>query len=321
METITSKIDFITAQFGEGTVSRDGTNIAVKCPSCGKDDQKRKFSIRLENWNCHCWVCGIKGKNLFSILKNTRGIDAATNYANNFNIKINDSSVKQEIIRKVKLPKDFLMIAPNLNNDDPDFKAVLSYLKKRGVSEQKMWYHKIGVCISGGFWNRRVIFPSFNKQLELNYYVSRSIDNSVIPKYVNAKADRKEIVFDSIRIDWQKELTLVEGVFDLVRCDNNATCLLGSYMSENHKIFEKIVSNKTPVLLALDHDAIDKTHKIASLLFNYGVSVRIMNTAGYEDVGEMTDDEFCKRAKEADNYTGDTKISFLIDSIRSGSVF
>ena len=81
METVTSKIEFIVGQFGEGTVSRDGNNIAVKCPSCGKDDSKRKFSIRLDNWNCHCWVCGIKGKNLFNILKNTRSTEAAHEYA------------------------------------------------------------------------------------------------------------------------------------------------------------------------------------------------------------------------------------------------
>ena len=32
--------------------------------------------------------------------------------------------------------------------------------------------------------------------------------------------------------DWKKELTLVEGPFDLFKCDTNATCLLGSHFTE-----------------------------------------------------------------------------------------
>ena len=69
METITSKIDFIISQFGEGSVSRTGTDIAVNCPSCGKGEEKRKFSICLETLVCHCWVCGLKGKTPYYIIK------------------------------------------------------------------------------------------------------------------------------------------------------------------------------------------------------------------------------------------------------------
>ena len=66
MQTITSKIEFITGHFGECDVSRDGTNVAVKCPSCGKEN-KKKLSICLETWRYHCWVCGMKGKNLYKL--------------------------------------------------------------------------------------------------------------------------------------------------------------------------------------------------------------------------------------------------------------
>ena len=322
METYTSKIDFVQNYFGEGQLSRDGTNIAVNYPSCKDDSQKRKFSICLETWRCHCWVCGVKGKNLFKILNSFINSAAAAEYKNTFNVDADISKLDNEkILKKIVLPKDFLMIAQNLNNQDPDFKSVLNYLRCRGVTNNQLWRHKIGTCIKGGYWNRRVIFPSFTSELNLDYYVSRAIDEITIPKYVNAKTDKKNIIFDESRIDWKKELTIVEGVFDLIKSNDNATCLLGSYMSDSHAIFKKIVTNCTPVLLALDHDVITKTYKIAQLLFNYGVPVRIMNTSGVEDVGELTYDEFCKRADEADNYTGDTKINFLIDSIKSGSIF
>ena len=321
MQTITSKIDFITRHFGEGSISRDGTNFAVQCPECGKSNEKRKFSICLETWRCHCWVCGVKGKNLFKLISKHRGIDYAREYAVKFKIKTDDTLNVECEIKRIKLPHNFMMIASNVHCSDPDFKAVLSYLKHRGVTLQQMWYHKIGTVISGGFWNRRVIFPSFDKDQELTYYVSRSIDDDVLPKYLNSKADKKEVVFDEIRIDWNQEITLVEGVFDLIKCNNNATCLLGSYMSKDHKIFHKIIENKTPVLLALDEDVKAKTHKIADLLFAYNIGVRIMNTSGYDDVGEMSRNEFIKRASEAYNYNGDSKLNFLIERIASGSVF
>ncbi len=99
METTTSKVDFILQHFGEGDVSRDGTNIAVKCLACGKSESKRKFSIRLDNWRCHCWVCGIKGKNLFGILKEFRGIDHAKDYALKFDIKTDHSESKLTRVR------------------------------------------------------------------------------------------------------------------------------------------------------------------------------------------------------------------------------
>ena len=319
MQTITSKIEFITGHFGECDVSRDGTNVAVKCPSCGKEN-KKKLSICLETWRYHCWVCGMKGKNLYKPIRDFRGADYAREYSKLYNLNNEDDESAPEIIR-VKLPKDYMMIAPNLKCKDPDFRSVLKYLRSRGVTDEKLWQHKIGTCITGGYWNRRVIFPSFDEKQELNYYVSRAIDEKTKPKYVNAKVKKRDVIFDEIRIDWNQEVTLVEGVFDLIKCNNNTTCLLGSYMSKDHKIFHKIIENKTPVLLALDEDVKHKTNKIADLLFAYNIDVRIMDTAGYEDVGEMSRNEFIKRASEAYNYNGDSKLSFLIESIASGSVF
>ena len=130
METYTSKIDFVQNYFGEGHLSRDGTNIAVNCPSCKEDDQKRKFSICLETWRCHCWVCGVKGKNLFKILNQFINSAAAVEYKSTFNIAVNTENFDDvKPLKKISLPKNFLMIAQNLKNIDPDFRAVLSYLR------------------------------------------------------------------------------------------------------------------------------------------------------------------------------------------------
>ena len=72
MITTTQKIDFLASCFGEDyNLSRDSKNIAFVCPSCGdkKDASKKKFSICLETLMCHCWVCSLKGKTPYRIIK------------------------------------------------------------------------------------------------------------------------------------------------------------------------------------------------------------------------------------------------------------
>ena len=46
-----------------------------------------------------------------------------------------------------------------------------------------------------------------------------------------------------INIDWSKELALVEGAFDLVKSNENSTCLLGSKLSEKSRLFLQIIKN------------------------------------------------------------------------------
>ena len=62
------KIFDVRSVFGKTRLMNDGINAHVKCPSCGKGD-KKKFVIRLDNDLCHCFVCGLKGRNLAPILK------------------------------------------------------------------------------------------------------------------------------------------------------------------------------------------------------------------------------------------------------------
>ena len=68
MVTVSQKLKFIKQAFGSFYLDRGGHNVAVKCPACGEND-KKKFSINLETWQSHCWVCGIKSTNLLSILR------------------------------------------------------------------------------------------------------------------------------------------------------------------------------------------------------------------------------------------------------------
>ena len=94
---------------------------------------------------------------------------------------------------------------------------------------------RLRVGVSSEFlFKDRVIFPSFDMSQNLNYFVSRTIDPDVSFKYRNFKGKKKDIVFREIDVDFTKELILTEGVFDLVHCPENSTCILGSWIDLSH---------------------------------------------------------------------------------------
>ena len=99
---------------------------------------------------------------------------------------------------------------------------------------------------------------------------------------------------------------LVEGIFDAIKAGPNSIPLLGSTLREDSKLFQKIAKNDTAIFVALDKDAEKKSIKIISKLLLYGVEVYKINTSGYEDVGEMTKQEFQKRKENAKFMNPDT---------------
>ena len=318
MRSTTEKIDFITKNFGTVKVSREGSNIAVKCPSC--KEKKGKFSININTWMCHCWVCGKKSRNLYFILKEFKGRDCAEKFKSFFGIQ--DSKAGQEnneLYEDKSLPEMFTLLA-NFKGRDPDMRDCIRYCKRRGLSESDLWYFRIGSSALPDF-KRRIIIPSFDSEGILNYYVSRAIDRNRYPKYVNSEAKKIEIIFNEINIDWSKEITIVEGPFDLIKCDQNSTCLLGSKLSKKSKLFSKLIENKSSVLLALDPDMKSESHGIAKILTSFGCPVRILVNNTDSDVGEMTKKQFISLSNRSIQWSRESSLRFKINSLKSGSIF
>ena len=319
MVTFTSKVEFLRQVFGNISVARDGVNVAVKCPVCD-ESEKKKFSINTETWQCHCWVCGIKGGNPYKIFKEHIGEDVAIFFKDRFlKEKFNHQTDTNDTSLCVELPSSFLPLFINSHHSDPDVKNCLTYLRNRGITHRDLWYFKLGTAVTGKF-RRRIIIPSFDSEGSLNYFSSRSIDDNSKFKYVNSKASKSKIIFNEINVDWNSEITIAEGPFDLFKSNQNATCLLGSGINENSYLFKRIVANKTPVLLALDSDMRSKTIKIAKLLMDYDCKVRIINLGSFSDVGEMTKEKFEEAREKAALWSRLSSIKERISSIRTGSL-
>ena len=318
INTTHEKINFLKSVFGSGRLMHDGINIHVKCPKCGKGN-KKKFVIRLDNDLCHCFVCGLKSRNLISILKKYGSKEDVNKYLDVFFEGELPSGEIEHENKSLFLPDKFKLLVQCLETEDPDLKAVLNYVFSRGLTYRDLWYFKIGATTVGGD-RRRAIIPSFNDDGDLNFYTGRDIDNDRFPRYLNSAVDKKEIVFNEINIDWKEELTIVEGPFDLMKCNENATCLLGSALSRDSLLFKRIVENKTPVVLALDEDMKVKTMQIAKKLHEFDVPVKILNLQGFEDVGEMSKKEFLDRKKKAQTWAPVDSLKYKISKLATGSI-
>ena len=310
------KIEMLSSAFGEGIVSKDSKNISVSCPECNlrKSSKKRKLSICLETGLYHCWVCEAKGKNIAYLAKKSGAFkNVIEGLANAFGSITQEDQIEEEA---VKLPDDFsLLCTSNCRSS----KIAKNYLYSRGVTDLDIVTYKAGISNEFEFTNR-IIFPSFDDNLNLNFFLSRTYDKNQKIAYRNCVASKKEVIFNENLIDWSKELVLVEGVFDAMKVKGNVACMLGSWIDENYPLFKKIVSNKTPVVLALDPDAKIKSLKIAKKLAEYCVEVKL-SSHREKDFGDLTKPEVEFYINNAKHFDVTDRIGYLINEIKSGSMY
>lgn len=300
--SLTSLIDFVESVFGRGHLSRNN-NFDVRCPICNPSDSgKKKLSILLPDCKVHCWVCGFKARNLVPLIRKFGTMGQLAKYKEI--LGLSDGSICELITGekadeyRLALPNDFCLL-PLANQNNPDVRAIWRYIAGRGLDVKDAWYFKFGFS-DDPRWKRRVMIPSFDKNGKLNYFAARAIDSIRKPKYDNPDVDKNPIIFNEINIDWSKRLVLCEGPFDLVKCPENSTAMLGSDLDERHELFNKILLNNTPVALALDSDMWStKMPKLVKKLQEYDVDIVVVDVRQWGDPGNMTKHQFNEALSEA----------------------
>jgi hypothetical protein len=319
-------LDFCYQVFGDYKLTSGGKNIEVVCPACKEEKGnfyfKKKLSIMIDSQVSHCWVCGLSGKNLKFLIKKYKP-EFLVHYTKTFLeqdiLLINGNKDKEAQLgdQFVKLPDDFILLA-TADRNSPRVDFALNYLKDRGASQEStLWRWRLGISNASEGLPGRVIVPSLDKLGRVNYYSARAISDNLSPKYENPHIRRDDIVFNELNINWKEELILVEGVFDLLKCPDNATCLLGCELPTHFKLFQEIVTNKTPVVLALDPDAKKSTFRLAKKFFENGVSVKIIFLGNdQKDIGSLRDQtEFNNLLKDAIVYNQDWFLKNQINGI------
>ena len=193
----------------------------------------------------------------------------------------------------MSLPAEFV----SLCNNNPSLSSIQprNYLSARGIDKQQILHWKLGYCPTGEYAGR-IIAPSFNMDGKVNFFVGRAYDGHW-RKYMNPPAN-KDIIFNELYIDWEEDITLVEGVFDAVKVPNSIP-ILGSSLREASKLFMQIVQNDPRIYVALDPDVEKKAYKLIESLLRYDIEVYKVPIKPFKDVGEMSKEEFLRRKATA----------------------
>ena len=298
--------------FSDVLHSKDGSELSVRCPFCGKPG-KSKMCIIIDTDVYHCWVCESKGRGLAKLIakvNSSKVEEYFERYASILKHKVEE--IEPEF--KIELPEDFRMIMVG-NRTDPSWKAITRYALNRGFNKQTLWSFRVGYS-STFQWQRRLIIPSFDIDGNLNYVTGRSIDPENTFRYKNLSAPRNTVVFNELDIDWNSPLLLVEGPLDLVKVKMNKTCLLGSSLNPDSLLFRRIVENKTPVILILDQDAKRKALKIADTLSNYSIPVRLNFPPGTSDLNDMNEKNIEHLIKAAQQYDYRLKLKLKLGNYK-----
>ena len=321
ISTNTQKIRVLQKHFKKGEISRSEEQIAFWCPSCGDSDlAKRKLVVRLSDGWYHCWVCGVSGKSYHSLFRKLGpGLLNDPEVTVLFNAHASqDLLVKEEVNTPVvELPKELYLLGAE-DVKDPDISCVRKYLKNRGVSRTDMLRWRI-CAVKEGNLKRKAIIPSFDPSGDLNYFVARTIDESRF-KYTNAKRHRTEIIFNEIDIDWKQPITLVEGVFDAIKCPENTIPVLGSSLPKESHLFNMLWKNECRVTVAFDPDLKEKSHRVCETLTKAGLEVLQVWAPDGRDFGDMSKKEVSEVLKSAKPWFKESKIFFKIRNISSGSI-
>jgi len=297
-----TKTSLLSSALGE--YRRSGDELLFFCPFC--QHHKRKLSVNLKTNNYKCWVCDERGKNVRRLLKTRLTHSQLYEWDKLNNVvdltQLDDNIFQEQIItleEVIQLPEEFVSLA---NKNLPlSSKFAMRYLLDRGYTKEDIVMWKVGYC-SNGEYEGRVIVPSFNDNGDINYFVARSYADK-FPKYMNPKVS-KDIVFNELYLDWNKDIILVEGVFDAMKA-KNAIPLLGSTLNQKSNLFKKIVYYEPDVYIALDPDAEKKASQLIENLIQYDLNLYKIDVSGFGDVGEMTKDQFEEAKKEAQHISDD----------------
>lgn len=265
--------------------------LQYSCPRCREengDKENRKFNleISLSKQLFNCWKCSsihdemhgsilklIKLYGNESILKEYKETIYQLRQSKLYQVSFDkdDFNIDTTIFERetVKLPPNF----KKFNREAYNASKPLDYLFNRGINWEIINEYNIGYTTydeNNKQVSSRIVIPSFNKFGELNYWTGRDYLNyDKRQKYFNPQVERKDIIFNEEKIQWDADITLVEGPFDHIVVPNSIP-LLGKSLKTDFMLYQKLITCANSCInIFLDSDASEDVKKIYKLL-NHG---------------------------------------------------
>jgi len=286
-------VDILENIFGDSRYHNTmRSQISFDCPVCSHDikglekgDGKGNLEV---NYNQHvfkCWACAethnTKG-HLGYLIERYGGKKDKEYYDL---IRPDSHEKKEKTYKKLELPKEYKKFS-EVHRVHVARREAYNYLKKRGVTDEMIERYDIGFVDSGEFAGR-IIIPSYDLKGELNYFIARSWYKREKIKYKNPEAPKELLIFNESRINWEKDVYLVEGVFDGLFVPNSIP-LLGKFLSD--VLWEALYDRTNArIKICLDGDAWNDAVKIYEKLSGgrlYG-KIDIIKLPKDKDLGDL----------------------------------
>ena len=290
--------DYINKKFKASDIKLSGNpnNIRVTCIDKKCEDRtkgtKHKLHIDLKTGMFHCFRCGLSGIGLKRFIELNEGISTRNLTVEDFDKDISD--FRKKIIEKFNIPKSKIqkLTFPESYVSAFESKYALNYIRHRGIKDEVIEKFKLGWCSEGDF-AFRVMFPSFNKNEDLIYYSGRSILGT-IPKSLNVKIDKNDLLYGSDFLDYKKDfIVITEGPFSCITVNDNAVALYSKNITPQQLIRLRNFKFKKFYIM-LDGDAREQAVKLAESLLKFGKSPYIVkladkdpNDLGYEECWKL----------------------------------
>ena len=295
----------LIAFLGEAKGGFDGehTQLQFGCPHCAErhgDKELQKYNLECNFFVFHCWKCASEDEDemhgsVFKLIKLYGNEQLYKDYkecvvslrdsklynldfANNFKVDLSQ-------IDEVKLPKGFRPF-----KEDRFYPPqAMEYIQKRGITWDIIHEYNLGFTTyteDDKIASNRIIIPSYNKFGELNYWTGRDFtDNPKRQRYYNPKAERKSLIFNEEKIQWDADINIVEGPFDHLVVPNSIP-LLGKALDKDYKLYwELLTKANANINIFLDGDAYDTVIETYKAL-NHG---RLYNKIRYVPIKKEND--------------------------------
>ena len=266
----------------------DKCQISFDCPVCSYDvkglekgDGKGNLEVNYRHHVYKCWACSETHETHGTINKLVRKY-GARDHLKKYRLLIPENRIlKHENNHTITgLPREFTPL--DIERENFDYQKAITYLNKRNIDLNIIKKFNIGYANSGDY-RGRIIFPSYDEDNEINYYLGRSYDKYSKLKYKNPEVSKMEIIFNEGKINWDSNIYLVEGVFDHMALPNSIP-MLGKVL--NDVLFKKLIDKaESKVIIVLDYDA----KKDAIKLYKRLNSARLRNRVLIVDMPEGFD--------------------------------
>ncbi len=275
------------------------------CPRCIEkygvmEAPKHNLSISLEKMKYNCWKCSSEGDgdmmgNLSKLFRLYGSEDMLSSYLSKvmslkssglYTIHTSDGKPVEAIEEEaLKLPNGYIAFEEGGKND----RSALSYLTNRGIDWDIIKRYNIGYtryCNDTKKNSFRIILPSYDVYGNLNYWVGRDyLPDGKRVKYMNPKVEKRDIIFNEKLVQWDADITLVEGPFDHIVVPNSIP-LLGKSLNNRYKLYWELLERANAnINIMLDGDAYDTVVEIYKFL-NHG---RLYNRIRYIPMEENED--------------------------------